>query len=259
MRLFFRMLPNKILFKIIKNILFSKLAKLPKEVFKSELFKSFFLRNLKQSKFEEREKKKDLDRSELNLKSPEKLINNIENLNSDQIDCKKNISKNITISVANVFNKCQKENSTNNNYISKSNHNKLNDNKNKPKLVNFKKLTSDVFKSQINNENSETIQLPILQPISNSEISSPLSPPSVSVSNHSQNFNPSSSLNNSRCSSPWMIMPSSPLHSNNSLNHFSTQVFSLDQNQEQFRKTFQKNQKEFKSENIQHDEVKFLI
>lgn len=235
---------------------------MPKDIFKSELFKSFFPRNFKKSKCDENEKKNvrfdmptktDIDLMELDHKSSQKEIIKTENLNCNQNECKKNISKNITISVANVFNKSQKENSSNH-YLSKPNKNQKN-NSNKSKLMDFKRTNDDVFPNPINKQNLDTFQLPILQPFSNFQISSPSSPPSNSASYQSLNLNPSSSFNNSRCSSPWMNIPSSPLQFNNNLHQLSTGT----QTQQQFGKSFQNNQKEFKQENIKHDEVIFLI
>ncbi|CAF0711356.1 unnamed protein product [Brachionus calyciflorus] len=238
----------------------SKLAKLPKEIFRSEFFKKFFVPNYIQysdetntsnesvysqsNKNVKADKKTEIQNTSDNkvesierLKNDESQHDSIKQTNRSSSPSKNNIStnsnqknKSVIVSVANVMNHKQKEpllaeplKQALNEHLTKTN---LNSNKNNLNHQNQKILHQHLaqipsinsfmpFSNQLQNPTLQQLQLQTFQPITNISISSP---PSASPIPINPILNQSNSLNNSRSSSPWMMMSQSPMHINNYLN-----------------------------------------
>ncbi|RNA36532.1 zinc finger CCHC domain-containing 14 [Brachionus plicatilis] len=259
----------------------NKLAKLSKEIFKSQLFKSFFIRDLqltnaltnKESASDaSRNEKCDLDimvekKSQVSdSKWCEDKNTKKESVDFDQdAESLSNMSKkNVTVSVANVFNQKQKEafyQKQNYSQLSRSNQHQPKNNLPHSKAYEYNTQKNFLFQNQILNPNLQQLQLQTFQPIAsiaNAGISSPPSASPIPVHFQSQNINPSGSLNNSRCSSPWMIMPSSPLPINNYQNQVNNTIPNSYQNQKQVGKQIQGNQKEPKQSSMHHHDELLL-
>lgn len=237
---------------------FSKLAKLPKDIFKSELFNKFFIRDNHQNyniNFQEeknyfiRDDKCDIQdftenkKENEEMKTFENILRDKEKNDCDNESLSNNSKKNVTISVASVFNQKQKEN-----FHIKN----INGNLKSNEYISQKNI---LFSNQTQNHNIQQFNLQTFQPISNREASSPTceSPSPLNSQFPSQSINPSQSLNNSRCSSPWMLMPSSPLLINSYQHQGNISIQNSNTNQKQVSN--QNTLKESKQGITYHDEV----
>lgn len=207
-----------------KSFLFffhSKLASLPKEIYKSDFLRNFFRSN-SVSPVEPTITKKNAENSTENKTKPESTSNSNSNSNpnesptentsttlSNNLDQSKNKSpansintsqskpKNVVVSVASLMNQNLKQNDKppQHQLTQQQYHQNLN------KMIQMNQLPP-----QFSNPVYQQLHLHTFQPITNMAIASP---PCASPTplQQMQNFNQSHSLNNSRSSSPWMMMP----------------------------------------------------